>query len=460
MLETRAALSHFNDRNLEVRLKTNRCVLALAIAITVTGCQSAAKRGANPLSSALPGPNEFSFAVSGDVGPSPNPSYHQPTPGITQAAMPLDVRPVTANQLLVSWEAFDDPRLRWMQKTGLQNASDSADIAERLRNLDLQSSGAIRGDSGFIAARQELTIEIARLVVLARYQHHRLATLKRLLKQQEDTYEEARIRFEVGSVDQTELVSLVARAQETEAMVPGEQRKLDSAIEKLEQLVGQPLTQPLRDAIGDQSQLDLSGIDDSIEANRLKRRIDVGRALLDIQRLRGTAGFPETEVYPTLSLRGEIRPHSANNERSEPSVGIGLDFGGGDSLEIQIPEAPIPSGGSGISSAMAGYYTVVSRAATEVRDLLTEFIQYRQERERANQASELADARVRKAISRFTIGKASVEEIAEAQRDWLTKYNQLHQVEYHLANAALELFIALGGPYQAGGVAHAAYYDR
>lgn len=380
----------------------------------------------------------------------------------SQTIRQVSATELTDEQLLNAWDRFNDPRLHWVQRISLSNIDQSSQVDERLQAIGFPPLKT----ADFASARQKMAESLAHLVVDMRFHHHCLQTLIRELDEQEDVMDAARLRAQIGSGKGSDVDVLADEANITAEMQDAEREAINNFAKQLNVLAGQELTHALIDSIGDQPQLTIPGLVDKVPAENLRGRTDVDQATREL-RSRGTqAGISEAQYYPLLALRGYI--HARRNEPSSlpgysPNIpGIPLDT---------LPEssfsnesfAPIVSGTSSQSpyqNSLVSYHQVVSHAATEVEDLLSDYHRkVAATRQLREQLAAQLDA-LRQAVINFEAGTASSATVAKQQRQLVDQYFQLHRQERQLGHIAIELFVAFGGPSRQDLIVPAALTSR
>ena len=368
---------------------------------------------------------------------SSNPSYLAPSAAISPSSFVAPNRSLSDEELLDAWNVFGDPRLRWVQAIGLQNAASS-----------LSTDG-----------KRRLLTEIAQAVTVARFHLNKLQTLEDQRRLQIDTLEDARIRVRVGSATKADLVQLVARAQQTEALRPKVLEACNDAIEEVERRIGQTLTEPLRDALGDQPPLRLNHIIDRIAAKELRNRCDVYSAEQRVQQLSYSTGIAEAELLPSLALKGYIRPKQDPNSLldSDPMT---FELEGEENWEFSAPSDQLRgSPSSPIGLAMHSYHSVVTTAASEVKELLTKYLRARTKADGlAGKVDNLAD-QLRKTIAQFEVDRAKAGDLVIVQGRVIEAEYAMHAANFELALIAIDLFEAIGGPCHMDLIIRADYYE-
>ncbi|WP_436716003.1 hypothetical protein U8335_27985 [Roseiconus lacunae] len=390
----------------------------------------------------------------------------QPRPWIggdgraSQAVVQATLRELNDDQLLAAWEVFDDPRLRWMQRIAIQNVSSSDQVFERLQ----EGGFAPTPNSAFPVAQERLLEAIAHVIVDARYHHHRLQTLIRELDEQEDVVDESRGRVQVGSIDPTELEVLIAHCQSTAERQDQERRVIGTLSSQLNRLIGQSLTHALIDSIGDQPQLTIPGIDDRVSADRLRSRFDVDQARRDVKVRGQRSGLTEAETLPMLAFRGSIHAKRAEPALSfaEPDV---IPFDQPETFQFQLeppPNAAMTTAENvgALQLAMAGYHQVVATAASEVQELLTDYVELQDHVARQRELVARTDKDLDELLRQFDAGQLEATHLIDMQSQLIDRYFKQHELERQLGHVAIELFVALGGPRHSSQVIPAGWQDR
>lgn len=436
-------------------------IAALAVFATVAGCTSIQRHS---------GANSGRRSVARDrltgrapirgyaTAPSRVPVYHAPTPGLSQNVIPVVSRGVSDEQLIAAWDIFGDPRLRYIQSAALRNSPTRDSIAKRFVDAKLPEAQAV--PTNLVDAKHFYMITLAREISKARYHQHRILTITRQLERQRDGLEQARIRVEVGSATRGDILQLVSRAQQTEAMLPGEIQQRDVIVAQIEPLIGRVLTQSLIDAMGDQPALTLPEIQNSIAAKRLQDRCDVHSATQHVRRFAIQSGITDAELLPALALKGFIRvDEQSGGQYFDPQA---LSWGNNERWDFAEMGNGVSLGSnlrSPVQQAMGGYHQTVNTAASEVKRVLSDYVLRRNQVEKLVASQDSALDALRRTLSLFDVGRAAAGDVVNAQTRVIEVEIALHEAELELALVAIDLFVALGGPCHANEIAKANYYE-
>lgn len=296
--------------------------------------------------------------------------------------------------------------------------------------------------------------EIARNYILARAAQAQLANARQSLAIQDDNLEIAGFRVQAGLVSSLDQEQARASRAQTAASIPSIEASYNSAVSRLGVLTGQapgalkgemeavrPVPQgPAAIAVG-------------IPADTLRQRPDVRSAERSLASAVAQIGVAEAQLYPSLSLGGSIDA-GASDLGSIFDVITGRVFA---SIAQTIFDAgrtrsQVRSAQAAADGAFVAYKATVLAALEDVENAIVA-LQTAQRREREFVIA--LDAANNSAIlsrSSYRAGLADFLTLSQSEASLISARNGLLQARSDEASALIQLYLALGGGWDAGAV--------
>ncbi len=320
----------------------------------------------------------------------------------------------------------------------------------------VEASRAQLEASGYSYAATLVSIqgEIARNYILARAAQAQLANARESLAIQDDNLEIAGFRVQAGLVSSLDQEQARANRAQTAASIPSIEASYNSAVSRLGVLTGQapgalkaqmeavrPIPQgPERIAVG-------------IPADTLRQRPDVRLAERNLAAAVAQIGVAEAQLYPQLSLGGSI-------DAGAGSIGALFDVITGrvfaniaqTIFDAGRNRAQVRANQAAADGAFYGYKQTVLIGIEEVENAVVA-LQTAQARER--EFTIALDAANNSAIlsrSSYRAGLADFLTLSQAEASLISARNGLNQARSDKANALIQLYLALGGGWDAAAV--------
>ncbi|ODP38755.1 RND transporter [Sphingomonas turrisvirgatae] len=293
--------------------------------------------------------------------------------------------------------------------------------------------------------------EIARNYILARAAQAQLVNARESLAIQDDNLEIAGFRVQAGLVSSLDQEQARASRAQTAASIPSIEANYNSAVSRLAVLTGQapgalkgemaatrPIPQgPASVAVG-------------IPADTLRQRPDIRSAERGLAAAVARIGVAEAQLYPQLSLGGSI-DGGASNLGSVFDVITGRLFA---SIAQTIFDAgrtrsQVRASQAAADGAFLAYKQTVLIALEEVENAVVA-LQAAQAREREF-AIALDAARNSAILSRssYRAGLADFLTLSQAEASLISARNGLVQARADRSSALIQLYLALGGGWDA-----------
>ncbi len=318
----------------------------------------------------------------------------------------------------------------------------------------VEASRAQLDASGYDYATVLISIqaEIARNYILARAAQTQLANARDSLAIQDDNLEIAGFRVQAGLVSSLDQEQARASRAQTAASIPSIEASYNSAVSRLGVLTGQapgalkdemeavqPVPQgPAAIAVG-------------IPADTLRQRPDVRSAERSLAAAVAQIGVAEAQLYPQLSLGGSIDAGASN-------LGSIFDVITG-RLFASIAQTIFDAGRtrSQVRSAQAAadgaFYSYKQTVLTALEDVENAVVALQSAQRRERELTVALDAANNSAIlsrSSYRAGLADFLTLNQSEASLISARNGLLQARSDQASALIQLYLALGGGWDAG----------
>ena len=348
------------------------------------------------------------------------------------------------------------------QVIGTRGASDNlslgldvayqADLFGGVRR-SVESSRAQYESSGFSYASVLISTEAetARNYVLARLYQAQLANARDSLAVQDDNLQIAGYRLQAGLVSSLDTEQARAQRAQTAATIPTLEQNYNAAVSRLGVLTGQAPGALKADlAAAAPIPTGPADIPVGIPADTLRQRPDVRAAERSLAAATAQIGVAEAQLYPQLSLSGNLSTN-AGTFGNLLSVITGQFFAGltqsifnGGRLHAQVR--------SNEAAAEGAFALYKSTVLTGLEDVENAVVALDAARQREAQFAIAFDAANNTAIlsrSQYRAGLTDFITLNTAETSLLSARNGLSQARSDKATATIQLFLALGGGWNA-----------
>lgn len=294
--------------------------------------------------------------------------------------------------------------------------------------------------------------EIARNYILARAAQAQLANARDSLAIQDDNLEIAGFRVQAGLVSSLDQEQARSSRAQTAASIPNIEASYNSAVSRLGVLTGQapgalkgemeavrPVPQgPAAIAVG-------------IPADTLRQRPDVRSAERNLAAAVARIGVSEAQLYPSLSLGGSIDAGASN-------IGNIFDIITG-RIFANIAQTIFDAGRtrSQVRSAQAAadgaLYNYKQTVLSALEDVETAIVALQAAQRREREFVIALDAANNSAIlsrSSYRVGLSDFVTLNQSESALISARNGLLQARSDQATALIQLYLALGGGWDAG----------
>lgn len=324
------------------------------------------------------------------------------------------------------------------------------------RGVESQVAAMFSSVADYYSAIVSLTAEVARTYAVIRELEVHIEEARANVSVQEKGLELTEARFRNGATTELDVAQATTLLESTRASVPQLQTSLQQARNALSTLLGQ--TTGTVDAL-------LAGPKDipkvptkvaiSVPAEMLRRRPDIRRAELDAAAQCARIGVAKAALYPSFSLVGSVGLLSLD------SSNVTQNFVSSQSLSyIAGPQITFPffnygrlENGVRVQDArfqqlLVAYHDTVLKAAQEVEDALTGFVNSQQGVVNDENAVKSAQRAVEISMAAYTSGAVEYQRVLDAQRALLERQNELTKVRSSVVTYLIAIYKALGGGWQ------------
>lgn len=327
-------------------------------------------------------------------------------------------------------------------------------FGEVRRTVEASRARAEAAEYDYAAVLLSTQAEVARNYLLARLYQAQLANAQASLALQDDNLEIAGFRVQAGlvsSLDQEQ--ARVTRAQ-TAASVPQIEQNFAAAVARLGVLTGRA-PGALRETMAAARPIPAgpAGVAAGIPADALRQRPDVRAAERTLAAATAEIGVAQAQLYPALTISGNINGNSDTLGSVFDALtgrlfaGLAQTIFDGGRLRSQVRSARAAA-----DAALGAYQSTVLTSLEEVENALVA----RQTAERRARefriAATAADAAAILSRSQYRAGLTDFTTLNQQEGALLSARNGLVQAEADRATALVQLYLALGGGWDAASV--------
>jgi len=309
-------------------------------------------------------------------------------------------------------------------------------LAKRREAAGASLDAAIEEANG---ARLALIGEIARNYVQARGYQDRLHIARTTLEGQNRTLSVTRQQNEAGLTSNLDLAQLQGDVSTTAASIPSLEILLSASVHRLGVLLGQE-PKSLQGLFSDGSQIPriAASVSPGVPAELMRDRPDIRQAERLLAAATADIGVAEADLYPSLSLAGNLSVASASVWSLGPSLSLPI-FNRGQLKQTVLIEK------SQARQAYLSYKQTVLEAVEEVENALVGLSRQQTRRNQLansylsySQATQLAE-------ERYSVGDTTLLTLLTAQRSLYSARDALAQSTVDVGLQYIALSLALGG---------------
>jgi multidrug efflux system outer membrane protein len=331
------------------------------------------------------------------------------------------------------------------------NASWEIDIWGRIRRqTEAANAQLLASEEGRRGVILSLVGSVAGAYINLRNLDRQLEIARATAKSRGESYELFKLRFEGGVISLLELSQNKSQYEEALATIPPLEKAIAQQENGLSVLLGRnPGPIPRGKDI---DQLALPAIPAGLPSELLERRPDIRRAEQNLVAANALIGAAKAAYFPTISLTGLFgfaSPSLSNLFQGQNKVwsyGVPITMpiftAGAIAGQVQAAEA-------GQQQALFGYQKAIQQAFREVDDSLADQDRTREQLLAQRRQVEALQQYATMARLRYENGYTSFIEVLDAERSLFNvqlQYTQTHQVQLQ---AMINLYLAMGGGWQA-----------
>jgi NodT family efflux transporter outer membrane factor (OMF) lipoprotein len=328
------------------------------------------------------------------------------------------------------------------------------DISGRLRRT-VEAAGA--EFEGSVEDRNAVLVrllgEVARTYVELRTAQERLAAARENVRLQQETFRLTQERQRWGAAGPLEVSQAETQLAQTEAAIYQLEYDIKSAENRLCVLIGEPprsLEPELAESTGIPRPPPQIAV--GLPLDLLRRRPDVRRAEREVAAHCAQVGIAASDLYPQLSLTGTFTldagrlPTAFQGESLFYTLGPSVRW---NVLNFGRVRGNVQAAQARLEQAVARYRQIVLQAAGEADSAIALLVQERKRQERLAAAVESARQAVRVAQQQYREGAVSFQSLLDAERILVQVQDQHVGSRGAEAAAAIALYKALGGGWEA-----------
>ncbi len=317
----------------------------------------------------------------------------------------------------------------------------------------VESSRAQYESSGFTYANVLISTEAetARNYVLARLYQAQLANARDSLGVQDDNLEIAGYRLKAGLVSSLDTEQARAQRAQTAATIPTLEQNYNAAVSRLGVLTGQAPGALKADlAAAAPIPTGPADIPVGIPADTLRQRPDVRAAERSLAAATAQIGVSEAQLYPQLSISGNLSTNAGtfgnllNVITGQFFAGLTQAIFNGGRLHAQVRANEAAAEG-----AFAAYKSTVLTGLEDVENAVVALDAARQREAQFAIAYDAANNTAILSRSQYRAGLTDFITLNTAETSLLSARNGLSQARSDKATATIQLFLALGGGWNA-----------
>ncbi|RKG93135.1 efflux transporter outer membrane subunit [Corallococcus terminator] len=324
------------------------------------------------------------------------------------------------------------------------------------RGVESGAAALLASVADYQSSLVALNAEVARTYVLVRTYEVLIEQARENVRIQEEGFRIADSRFTNGATSELDVAQAATLLESTRATIPQLEGGLEQARNALSTLLGQP-TGAVEALLAGPKQIPLAPATVAVgmPAEILRRRPDVRSAELFAAAQCARIGIAEADLYPSFSLFGTI-----GLEASTSGTSSGNLFSLGSLVYSIGPRIVFPflnygrlKNGVRIEDArfqqlLVNYRNTVLKAAQEVADALTGYVNAQKAMAFQQAAVKAAQRSVELAVVQYREGAVDYQRVLDAQRSLLQQQNNLVQTNSSIATNLVALYKALGGGWE------------
>jgi NodT family efflux transporter outer membrane factor (OMF) lipoprotein len=324
------------------------------------------------------------------------------------------------------------------------------------RAVDAEAAALLASVADYDASVVSLTAEVARTYVAVRTTEVLIAQARYNADIQDQALKIAQSRFQNGATSELDVSQAATLLQSTRATIPTLQGQLQQARNALSTLLGQP--PGVADSLlGGPQEIPQAPakVAVSVPAEMLRRRPDIRSAEMSAAAQCARIGVAKADLYPSFSLLGTIglQASTAPTVSHNLFTPNALFYSFGPRINWPFLNYGRLTNGVRVEDArfqelLVGYRETVLKAAQEVEDALTGFINAQASLGFEEGAVAAAVHAVELALVQYREGAVDYQRVLDAERSLLQQQQSLAQTSSSVATNVIALYKALGGGWE------------
>lgn len=309
-------------------------------------------------------------------------------------------------------------------------------------------------EADFESIRQTLFADIVTSYLQIRLFQSQLALLEQNMLIQEHTARLVAQRTEAGVSTELDRSQTQSFSFRTRSLYVALNQQLELEYNHLSLLMGQTPDRVLQDFVGIAPLPMMPAIPDAgLPADLIRRRPDIRRQEMAVKAASALIGVAESDLYPRLTLIGNIALSSKNLSGLFETDGLEFDLGpsftwnilhfGRICDNIEIHEARF-------RQAVAAWQQSILAAVREVEDTMVNHNGFMEQRAVIEQAIAADERAVQLSLERYRAGKANFQRVIDAQQQLVNDQQQRFQFQADAMIELVRLFKAAGGDWTIG----------
>lgn len=324
------------------------------------------------------------------------------------------------------------------------------------RAIEAEAANTLASMADYYSAVVSLTAEVARTYVMIRTYELLIDQAHQNVVVQEQALKIAQARYKNGDTSELDPTQATTLLESTRATIPQRQTALQQARNALGTLLGQP-SGNVEALLGGPRPIPKAPpkVAVGVPAEVLRRRPDIRSAELNAAAQCARIGVAKADLYPSFSLVGTVGLDASTRGTASAnlfstggifySVGPQVNWGffsfGRVQNAVRVEDARL-------QQLLVGYRNSVLKAAQEVEDALTGFLNAQATVVFEENAVTSAQRSVELAVVSYREGVADYTRVLEAQRALLQQQNDLADTTSSIATNLIALYKALGGGWE------------
>ncbi len=345
----------------------------------------------------------------------------------------------------------------WDMQAGFDAAWELDIWGKYRRGIESEAAGLLATVASYQGALISLTAEVARTYVTIRTFEVLLAQAKQNAEVQQQGLDIAKARLKGGATSELDVAQATTLLESTLATVPQYQASLQQSKNALSTLLGQnvgAVDALLGGSAGGGIPRPPEKVALGLPAELLRRRPDIRAAELSAAAQCARIGMAKADLFPSFSIVGAIGYRYAT---LGPITGAGplSNFYYSVGPQIHWPffnygrlMNAVRVQDAAFQESLMVYRSTVLKAAQEVEDNLTGFVNNQEALAAQDRSVTSAKRAVEIALAQYREGAVDYQRVLDAERTLLQQQNAQAQTSSSVTTSAIALFKSLGGGWE------------